>query len=75
MADLTFVARSCVAVSRIGIGVIALSVAAAPAQAGVVRVELEGGGILYTNDPARGGAQGAAASEGATAPAEAAQPP
>ena len=48
---------------------------AAPAQAGVVRVELEGGGILYTNDPARGGAQGAAASEGATAPPEAAQPP
>src|SRR3546814_15940915 len=35
MADLTFVARICVAVSRIGIGVIALSVAAAPAQAGV----------------------------------------
>src|SRR3546814_16474500 len=35
MADLTLVARICVAVSRIGIGVIALSVAAAPAQAGV----------------------------------------
>src|SRR3546814_3619601 len=35
MAYLTFVARICVAVSRIGIGVIALSVAAAPAQAGV----------------------------------------
>ena len=47
----------------------------APGQAGVVRVELEGGGILYTNDPARGGAQGAAASGGATVPPEAEQPP
>jgi len=35
MAALMFVARIRVAVSRIGIGVIALSVAAAPAQAGV----------------------------------------
>src|SRR3546814_7157739 len=35
MTGITFIARIRVAVSRIGIGVIALSVAAAPAQAGV----------------------------------------
>jgi len=35
MTAITFIARIRVAVSRIGIGVIALSVAAAPAQAGV----------------------------------------
>src|SRR3546814_8076096 len=35
MVDIKFIARIRVAVSRIGIGIIALSVAAAPAQAGV----------------------------------------
>ena len=35
MADIKFIVRIRVAVSRIGIGVMALSVAAAPAQAGV----------------------------------------
>jgi len=51
---------------------------AAPAEPGVVRVELEGGGILYTNDPARGGttggAKGAAAAESVAPPVEAPQP-
>jgi chemotaxis protein MotB len=42
---------------------------AAPAEPGVVRVELEGGGILFTNDPARGAGTGAttSAAEGESA--------
>lgn len=49
---------------------------AAPAEPGVVRVELEGGGILYTNDPARGGSTGDTTSgaEGASAEAAAEAP-
>ncbi len=45
---------------------------AAPAEPGVVRVELEGGGILYTNDPARGGSTGDTTSGAEGASAEAA---
>ena len=36
-----------------------------PAEPGVVRVELEGGGILYTNDPARAGNTGVTTSSAA----------
>lgn len=40
-----------------------------PAKPGVVRVELDGGGILFTNDPARGAAAAAEGSSPAEPPA------